>query len=106
MVLVPNPGGSVSTSHENDMSPPTGLKPVRMTGIYLHRGGPGRADTRGHDLFHGGNGDAPAAQSQATRRQPAVYRVAGLLLRDSDVIGFAPQVVWGPTWISMARVPA
>src|ERR1035441_4433595 len=86
MVLVPNPGGSVSTSHENDMSPPTGLKPARMTGIYLHRGGPGRADTRGHDLFHGGNGDAPAAQSQATRRQPAVYQVADLLLRDSGYV--------------------
>src|ERR1039457_4355869 len=91
MVLVPNPGGSVSTSHENDMSPPTGLKPARMTGISLHRAGSWRDDTRGHDLFHGENGKRPAAESQATRGQPAVYQVADLLLRDSDVIGSHPK---------------
>src|ERR1039457_94409 len=92
MVLVPNPGGFVSTSHENGMSPPTGLKPAPMTGIYPFRGGPGRADTRGHaHLFHVGTGRT-AAQSQATRRQPAVS-VADLLRRDR-CDRFAPQVVW------------
>src|SRR5271167_1893510 len=93
MVLVPNPGGFVSTSHENGMSPPTGLKPAPMTGIYPFRGGTGRADTRRHaHLFHVGTGRT-AAQSQATRRQPAVS-VADLLRRDR-CDRFAPQVVWG-----------
>jgi len=66
-----------------------------MTGIYCTEEGPGALIHEATTSSRAGTGRAPAAQSQATRWQPAVYRVGGLLRRWPRCDRFVPKCCGG-----------